>query len=487
MPQNYGPAAPLPDAADPQNHSFILTFAAEKIGAPMSTVIRLRKGLDIKIIGRAANKVEGSLTARTYALKPTDFIGMAPIPKVVAQEGQTVLAGDPVFFEKARPDILCTAPVSGTVKAIERGAKRAITAVVIEPDAEIRYREFAVSDPAGMDRGAIVERLKEAGAWPLIRQRPFNVVANPDEEPKAIHVSGFDSAPLGVDYNLILQGRKQAFQRGLDILRRLTAGKVHLNLSARHKPVDTLNEAEGVQINWFDGPHPAGNVGIQIHHVDPINKGDTVWHVRPQDVITIGKLFHEGRFDPERIVAVAGPEVLKPRYFRTRLGASLEGLLEGNLRQERVRVISGNVLTGTAVSAEGHLGYHDDLVSVIAEGDQPEMFGWLFPSYPRPSASNTYPIILNDIPEEGYTVNTSTHGEERAFVVTGQYEKVLPMDLYPVQLLKAILARDFELMEGLGIYEVDAEDLALCEFVCTSKIDVQSILREGLEFVRSQS
>ncbi len=454
----------------------------------MSTLTRLRKGLDIKIIGSAAKQLDGEHRPASYALKPTDFIGMAPIPKVIPNEGDSVQVGDHIFFDKTRPEVFYTAPVSGTIARIERGDKRAITAVVIEADAELRFREFPVEDPAGMERETIIQRMLDAGAWPFVRQRPFNTVAIPTDTPKAIHVSGFDSAPLGVDYNFILQGREKSFQRGLDVLRKLSGGKVHLNLSARNKPVDALNQATGVQINWFDGPHPAGNVGIQIHHVDPINKGDVVWFVRPQDVLVIGKLFHEGRFDPERTIAVAGPEVTRPRYIRTRLGAHVAGLLDGRLRQEHVRAISGNVLTGTQVDRKaGFLGFYDDLLSVIAEGDQPEMFGWLLPSYPRPSASNTYPIILNDAPEEGFRVNTSTHGEERAFVMTGQYEKVLPMDLYPVALLKAIMARDFELMEGLGIYEVDTEDMALCEFVCTSKIDVQEILREGLEFVRSQS
>ena len=232
----------------------------------------------------------------------------------------------------------------------------------------------------------------------------------------------------------------------------------------------------------------AGNVGVQMHHIDPINKGDVIWHVRPQDVITLGKVFTDGKYDPERVVAIAGPEVLRPRYLSMRSGDAIKGMLENNLRSDNVRVISGNVLTGTQIDgANGHLGFYDDLVSVIAEGNEAELLGWLIPSYARPSGGASFTPILNDVPEEGYWVNTNTHGEERAFVVSGQYEKVLPMDIFPVHLLKAIMARDFEAMEGLGIYEVDTEDMALCEFVCTSKIDVQNILREGLEFVRSQS
>ncbi len=453
----------------------------------MSMVKRLRKGLDIKVVGHPANKLESYFSARTFAVKPRDFIGLSPIPKLLVQEGSEVLAGDPLFFDKANPDVLYSSPVSGQVVEIRRGEKRSITDVILISDEIIRYREWPRVDPASLDRQAVIQRLLETGAWPLIRQRPFNIIADPGDEPKAIHVSGFDSSPLAPDYNFVLQGKKLAFQQGLDVLRKLTSGKVHLNLNVRHKPVDTLNEAANVQINWFDGPHPAGNVGVQIHHLDPINKNDRVWYVRPQDVITLGKVFSEGKYDPERIVALAGPEVARPRYFKTRLGAGVEQLLANNLRNEHVRVISGNLLTGQRVEPSGHLSFYDDLVTVIAEGDQPELLGWLFPSYPRPTASKTYPIITNDAPEEGFVVNSSMHGEERAFVMSGQYEKVLPMDIYPVHLLKAILSRDFELMEGLGIYEVDTEDLALCEFVCTSKIDVQDILREGLEYVRSQS
>jgi len=459
----------------------------QKQGMAMSMVKRLRKGLDIKVVGHPANKLESHFSSRTFAVKPRDFIGLSPIPKLLVQEGSEVLAGDPLFYDKARPEIMFTAPVSGQVVEIRRGEKRSITDVILIADEHIRFREWPKADVASLDKQTVVQRLLESGAWPLIRQRPFSIIADPADEPKAIHVSGFDSAPLAPDYNFVLQGKKLAFQQGLEVLRKLTSGKVHLNLNARHKPVDALNEAANVQINWFDGPHPAGNVGVQIHHLDPINKNDRVWYVRPQDVITLGKVFSEGKFDAERMVALAGPEVLKPRYFKTRLGAGVEQLIAGNLRQNHVRIVSGNLLTGQRVEATGHLGYYDDLVSVIAEGDQPELLGWLFPSYPRPTASKTYPIITNDTPEEGFVVNSSMHGEERAFVMTGQYEKVLPMDIYPVHLLKAILSRDFELMEGLGIYEVDSEDLALCEFVCTSKIDVQDILREGLEYVRSQS
>lgn len=454
----------------------------------MSKVIRLRKGLDIKILGIAAKQLESAPASATFALKPTDFIGISAIPKLCIQVGDSVKAGDPVFFDKARPDIKYSAPSSGKLMEVRRGAKRKIIEIVFEKDADIQYREFPMESVESMDRDAVVGRLLDAGAWPLIRQRPYNTVARPEDRPKAIVVSGFDSSPLAADVDFVLRGKKVAFQNGLEVLRRMTEGQVHLNLSSDHKPTDALNLAQNVQINWFSGPHPAGNVGVQMHHIDPINKGDVIWHVRPQDVITLGKVFTDGKYDPERVVAIAGPEVLRPRYLSMRSGDAIKGMLENNLRSDNVRVISGNVLTGTQIDgANGHLGFYDDLVSVIAEGNEAELLGWLIPSYARPSGGASFTPILNDVPEEGYWVNTNTHGEERAFVVSGQYEKVLPMDIFPVHLLKAIMARDFEAMEGLGIYEVDTEDMALCEFVCTSKIDVQNILREGLEFVRSQS
>ncbi|MFT7589267.1 MAG: Na+-transporting NADH:ubiquinone oxidoreductase subunit A, partial [Limisphaerales bacterium] len=417
----------------------------------------------------------------------TDFIGISPIPKLHVGTGDHVKAGDQLFYDKARPEIQYSAPVSGEVIEVKRGEKRRITEVIIKPDEQISYKEFPKAEPLLVDRQEAIDQLLESGAWASIRQRPFNVVADPTDDPKAIHISGFDTSPLSPDYNFVFEGRKQAFQHGLNLLTRLTSGKVHLNLSADHKPTATFNEAENVQINWFDGPHPAGNVGVQIHHIDPINKADVVWTIRPQDVITIGKLFTDGIYDPERVVALAGPEVIRPRYIKTRLGANISELLKDNLQTSNVRVISGNVLTGSEIPEDGHIGYYDDLVTVVSEGNQPELFGWLLPAYPRPSLSKSFPIIANDTPQEGYWVNTNMHGEERAFVVSGEYEKVLPMDIFPVHLLKAIMARDFDLMEGLGIYEVDTEDLALCEFVCTSKIDVQAILREGLEYMRSQN
>jgi Na+-transporting NADH:ubiquinone oxidoreductase subunit A len=452
----------------------------------MSKMIRLTKGYDIKIQGSPVNKVHNSFQSRTFSVKPIDFHGLSPIPKLMVSEHTEVKAGDPLFYDKTDARIHYCSPVSGEVIQIHRGDKRAIEEVIILADSETRFRHWEKVDIAALDRSAIVERMLDSGSWLFFRQRPYDVPANPDDEPKAIFISGWDSAPLAPDMNFIMEGREHEFQQGINILRKLTKGKVHLSLNAKKKPCAAFDQVQGADIHWFQGPHPAGNVGVQIHHIDPINKGEVVWYIHPEDVANLALLFTEGIYRPLRTVAIAGPEVIRPYYVKTLQGANIEGMIANNLTNSHVRYISGNVLTGRAIAANGHLGFHDHLLSVIQEGDEPELLGWLFPSYARPTNSMAYWAYANEAPD-GYRVTTSIHGEERAFVVTGQYEQVLPMDIYPVQLLKAILARDFDLMEGLGIYEVSEEDFALCEFVCTSKIDVQDIIREGLDYTRAQN
>ncbi len=457
----------------------------------MNSVIKLNKGLDIHIKGKATTDRTLPYQPKTFAIKPTDFKGLTPIPKMMVQIGDEVKAGDPLFYDKPQPDILYTAPVSGEIAEIRRGAKRAITEIVILADSQIQYKDFNAANPADMSPEDIRTRLLSSGLWPAIKQRPYNVVADPAVTPKAIFISGFDSAPMATDLNYAMDQGSESFQAGLDALSKLTDGKVHLSLNARDKATSkTFTDAKGVEIHWFKGKHPAGNVGIQIHHIDPINKGDIVWTLNPQHVSMIGKLFVQGKLDASITISTGGPEVKEPAYYQTILGACTDELLEDNLQSDHIRVISGNVLTGKRIERNGYLGYFDNLVSVIREGDDiAELIGWLIPSYARPSLSRTFFsgwFSALGIPEE-MVVNTNTHGEHRAFVVTGQYEQVLPMDVYPVHLLKAILYRDFDQMEGLGIYELVEEDLALCEFVCTSKQQVQDILREGLDYVRSQN
>lgn len=447
-------------------------------------VIELKKGFDISILGPAAKKATLNYHPSAYALKPTDFKAMSPIPKVMPEIGQNVKAGDPVYFDKKRPEIMHTAPVSGELAEIRRGAKRAITEVVIIPDREVQFRDFGSLNPLDATRQQIVERMLESGTWPFIVQRPYGIIADPNDNPKMIYISCFDTAPLAPDYDFMIVGHRAEFQMGLEVLKKLTDNDIHLGLNGKKHHNRAFTEAEGVKRHYFSGPHPAGNPGVQIHHIDPINKNDIVWVVNPMDVMVLGRLFLEGKYDTKRLCAVSGPEVKDPHYFETYTGASIEGMMKDNLLNDHVRYISGNVLTGTAVQLTGFVGFYDHLVSVIEEGDFYEPFGWLLPSYPRPSKSPTF--ISSIYAGEPLKVNTNTHGEERAFVVTGLYEDVLPMDIYPMQLCKAILVEDFEQIEGLGIYEVAEEDFALCEFVCPSKVEMMQIVRDGLELMRTQ-
>lgn len=447
-------------------------------------VIQLKEGFDITIKGKAPLKVDDTYHPATFALKPTDFMGISPIPKLMVEEGQEVKAGDPIFFDKKRPDIIYTAPVSGEFVELRRGEQRKIEELVFLADKEIQFRDFGQADPKTMTREEVKNRLLESGVWPLIRQRPFNIVADPQDTPKMVYISCFNTAPLATDLDFAVQGQDAAFQAGIDALQQLTSGGVHLGMNAKKKHSPVFTGAQGVTHHWFTGPHPAGNAGVQIHHISPINKGEVVWTLKAQDVIILGRLFTEGHFNTLRTVSLNGPEVSTPTYVKAFQGACIEDLVKGNLETAHVRYISGDVLTGSKITKNGFIGYYDDSLTVILEGDDYELFGWLLPSYPRPTVSPTF--LSYFFTGEELQVNTNSHGEERPFVVTGLYEELLPMNIYPMQLLKAILVEDFEQMEGLGIYEIDEEDIAICEFACPSKTPMQSILRKGLDMVRAE-
>lgn len=447
----------------------------------------LKKGYNIQLEGEASpDKVE-EVQVTTYAVQPPNFVGLMPIPKLLVEVGDDVKAGDPLFFDKKLPDVKFCAPVSGEVIAINRGDKRAITEVVILADREQKFREYKSFDLENGSREELVSYLIESGAWPMIRQRPFNVIPDPEETPRDIFITTFDTGPLAPDLNMVVEGRGEDFQKGIDVLNKLTDGAVHLSLDARRDdpPSQVFTEAENVNKYWFKGKHPVGNVGVQIHHIKPIAPRDKVWTLGVQEVITLGALFNRKKFLAERVVALTGPELKEPKYVRTQIGAKLDDLLQDNLANDHVRIISGDVLSGQAKSKESFLNFFDDQVTVIEEGDDFEMFGWLIPSSLRPTVSRTFPNFLlpGDIK---FRPDTNTHGEKRAFVVTHDYDKVLPMDIYAQQLMKAILVDDFEQMEGLGIYELSEEDIALCEFACTSKQPLQQILRQGLDTMREQ-
>jgi len=450
----------------------------------MSEVIKIKKGLDIKMNGQAEKIYAKAPRAKTYAIKPGDWHGLTP--KIIPKLCDPVKVGTPIFFDKYFPEVKFTSPVSGMLLAIKRGDRRRIVEVVVEDDGKDTPESFLQADPSGLNREQVIENLLNSGLWPLIKRRPYTVIARTNETPKSIFISAFDTAPLAPDYDFVLKDREEDFQWGVNALGRLTDGKIFLNLDGRYPSVKTLSTIKGVEINRFKGPHPTGNVGVQIHKLDPINKGEAVWTVKPQDVVTIGRLFRTGRYDPSIVVALTGSRIKKPQYFKTIRGAGVAPLIENRLMEGENRVISGSVLNGRQIDpVEGHVGFSDAQITVIPEGNYYEMFGWIKPGFRKMSASRSFASTWL-APGRSYDMDTNYHGGERAFVMTGEYEKVLPMDIYPQQLLKAILVNDIDRMEQLGIYEVDEEDLSLCEFICTSKTPVTKILREGLRSIRRE-
>jgi Na+-transporting NADH:ubiquinone oxidoreductase subunit A len=448
----------------------------------MSQIIKIKRGLDIKLSGKAEKILSRIENAEYYAVKPTDFHGV--VPKLMVKVDDEVKAGTPLFHDKYKPEIVFTSPVSGKVESITRGDRRGILEVVIRATGEIERESFENGNPLDMSNEDIISRLLKSGIWPSIKQRPYNIIANPTDRPKSIFVSAIDSSPLGVDYDFLIKGQESAFQVGLNALSKLTSGKVHLNLLAGAPAAEAFSKAQNVQVNYFSGPHPVGNPGVQIHHLDPVNKGETVWVVQPQDVAIIGRLFDQGVYDASITIALAGSEVKTPRYYKIIKGAQIKSITQEKIQEGDNRYISGNVLTGTKVAPDGYLGYYDQLITVIPEGKYHEFIGWATPGFGKFSASRAFFSWLT--PKKEFRLDTNYHGGERAYVMTGQYEKVFPFDIYPVHLIKAIMIEDIDLMERLGIYEIAEEDFALCEFVCTSKIEVQSIIRKGLDLMAKE-
>lgn len=448
----------------------------------MAEVIKIKRGVDIKLVGEAQKEFAKPKQIKTAAIKPVDFHGVRF--KLSVKEGDEVKAGTPLLYNKDDEQIRFCSTISGEVAQVVRGAKRRILEVRVLADKETEYEDFGALDPLSAERDEIIEKLTASGCWPFLKQRPYNIIAGTSSTPKAIYISGFDSAPLAPDIDLLIEGQKKEFQTGIDALSKLTTGKVHLGLRAGKSAGDVFSGLERVATTRFEGPHPAGLVGVQIHHTDPINKGETVWTITPEHVVIIGRLFLNGIFDARINVAVTGSEAKTCKYYPTVVGAAVSHILDGNTSDKKNRIITGNVLTGTKIEEDGYLSFFERQITVIPEGEDPELFGWLIPKTDKFSISRTLPAWM--MPNKKYELNTNMHGERRAFVVTGQYEKVFPFDIYPVQLLKSIIVNDIDTMESLGIYEVAEEDFALCEVVCTSKIPVQDILRKGLDLMRQE-
>ena len=452
----------------------------------MGKFIRLKKGFTINLAGKASPKVVEIEQPETFVIKPTDFNGIY-MPKPFVKEGDPVKSGTPLFRDKKHENVLHTAPVSGEVVEIKRGEKRKLLEIKILADKKVEYepfKKYSVSEINNLPVAEVKDQLLKSGVWPNLIQRPFGIVADPEVTPKAIHISAFDTHPLAPDYSVLFKGQDQFFQVGVDILKRLTSGAVHINTHSANEISTVFSQVKGAEVNKFSGPHPVGCVGVQIHHLDPINKGQIVWTITPAGVIQMGKLFLNGIYDSSKIVAVVGSEVKTPQYYKTFTGASVKKFLEKNLKQDHVRVISGNPLTGSAIEKDGHLGFFDQQLSVLPEGDYAEFVGWITPGERKLSFHRAIGLFSFLSPGKERVVDTNTHGEPRAFVQTGIFEQVTPMDVLPTYLIKSILAEDIDEMEALGIYEVIEEDLALCEFVDVSKHKVQEIIREGIELVQ---
>jgi len=448
----------------------------------MSRSIKLKKGFDIRLEGTAEKRLAGTQNPVMFGVKPIDFPGLTP--KLDVRPGDEVQAGTSLFHDKIRPEIKFTSPVSGKVVSVERGERRKILEIILEKKGTGSV-DFGKANPEKLSAELIKEHLLNSGLWPAIRQRPYHVVANPADHPKSIFISGFDTAPLAPDFNFIMENLPfSLFITGIRALKKLTDGRINLILRGDSDSGKIFENTSEIEISYFSGPHPSGNVGVHIHHLDPVNKGEIVWYINLQDVFSVGRLFEEGIYKPERIVALTGSEVIKPQYYKMISGETVTHLVEGNVKAGNLRYISGNVLTGTKISSAGFLGFYDSQITVIPEGNHYEMFGWASPGLDKFSFSKTFLSSL--LPKQSYKLDTNFHGGERAFVVTGQYEKVVPMDIYPMQLFKAIIAEDIDMMENLGIYEVAEEDFALCEYICPSKIEIQSVVRRGLDLIRKE-
>ncbi|MFK8060584.1 MAG: Na(+)-translocating NADH-quinone reductase subunit A [Polaribacter sp.] len=447
----------------------------------MSKDIRIKKGLDIKLVGEAEKTTTNSSLSSVYAIKPEDFHGITP--KLVAKEGAEVKAGDTLFYSKSDERILFPSPVSGKVTEVIRGARRKVLAIKIAADTKQVHIDFGKKDASKMSAEEVKNHLFGSGCWPFIKQRPYDVVANPNQAPKAIFVSGYASAPLAADLEYTLIGKEAELQAAITAVSKLTEGSVHVSVGANsNSPLANLS---GVEIHKVSGPHPSGNVGTQIANISPINKGEVVWVVTPQDLVIIGELLLTGKFNAERTIALTGSQFNKPQYVTAIAGATISDITANNLNDDNTRIISGNVLSGKQVKEDGFIGYYDNQITAIPEGDDYEFFGWNKPIFNKISTSRALTFSWLT-PKKKYDLNTNTNGEHRAFVVTGSYEEVFPLDIYPMQLLKAFMIQDLDEMEALGGYEVAPEDFALTEFICVSKQPHQKIIREGLDLMRQE-
>ena len=446
----------------------------------MSKDIRIKKGLDIKLVGKASLTTTELLSGSEFVIKLKDFHGI--IPKILAKEGSEVKAGEALFYSKSDERLLFSSPVSGKISEIIRGERRKVVEIKITSDGKHTFKNFGKKEVVNMSNEEVKNHLLLSGCWPFIKQRPYDVIANPNQEPKAIFISAYASAPLAPDYDYVLQDKESELQAAVTALSKLTKGKVHVSVSNSSTSSPFLN-LQDIELHNLFGPHPVGNVGTQIAQIDPVNKGEVVWIVTPQDLLVIGNLFLTGKFDIKRTVALTGSRFKTPSYVTAYAGEKISNLVINNFKEDNnSRIISGNVLTGAKVSLDGFLGYYDNQITAIPEGNDYEFFGWNKPVFNKISTTRALTFSWLNSKKE-YNLDTNTNGEHRAFVLTGAYEEVFPLEIYPMQILKSCMYRDLDEMEALGMYEVAPEDFALTEFVCVSKQPHQQIIRDGLDLM----
>jgi len=443
--------------------------------------IKLRKGHSIRIAGVPKNKIKENISTQQVALCPLDF--QYTKPKLKVKEGDKVEVGTPLFFNKENADQNWGAPGSGEICKIKYGPRRVIEKIVIVLDKhekEFSVKSHSLDQISKLKSDEIKSIISKTNLWHLIRQRPFNRVANPQDSPRDVFFSAYNTAPLAPDLRLILNGQKDALQAGINVLKGLTDGTVNFSISAKNT-VDELNGLDNCQIHTISGPHPAGNVGIQIHNIAPLKPGDVIWTVDIQHLLILGKLFLTGKFDPSIIVSIGGPAAKEPIHVKTRLGAKIGSLIEEQLNNGEVRIISGDVLTGKTVEGDDFLGLYDTTISILPVDRSRPFLGWFQPGSSKKSYSLTNSFL--SLKRGLFNFSTKQNGSHRALVPIDAWENVLPMDILPNPLYRAILAEDIEEMEQLGIWECDAEDFALCSFACPSKIDVGAVIRKGLDLM----
>ncbi len=452
----------------------------------MSEIIRLRKGLDINLKGAPASDIVSVQNDGLFALVPDNFTGV--VPKVVVKENDHVLAGQVLFLDKNVPEIKFVSPVSGQVVAINRGARRKVLSVVVKSDGKQESVKFAAKSVQSLTVQDILSSILEAGLFAFVRQRPYDIIANPNDAPREIFVSAFDSNPLAPDFETVLKGHELEFQIGLSALSKIA--RTNLGISWKQTS-QALTAAKNVDIYTFRGAHPAGNVGVQINHINPVNKGEVVWTIAPQHVIMIGSLFNNGSVDFSQIISVAGSCISKPSYAKVIMGAQLDSIVKDSLAltgKEHIRLINGNVLTGSKANTEDFLNVFANCVTAIPEGDDVnEFMGWIMPRFKMFSTSRASMGWLKGLfCKKGYDIDARVKGSERHMIMSGEYDRVFPMDIYPEYLVKAMITGNIDKMEAYGIYEVAPEDFALCEFVDSSKLELQRIVRESLDKLRAE-